>query len=195
MVIRNEIREGSGRSGMRLTAYAIIAPLDRLADAPSWGRIFAVAGACLTYLVTDVFTTALFLIVASGAFDYMLGVRAARIRKAYDAQIAHAGFVSKISGVALMMLVRMLEAWLTQAGIVETRGMIAAGLTLSLFAVDLTSIQDKRVELGGRPIPGLSSLTTFLNGIITRYLPSDSALDIERRHDVRREDDHRIVSP
>lgn len=168
------------RSGYHLQAYAYIAPFDRLLDAPNWAHAFGVIGSVLTYLVTDLFTSALFLIAASGCVDYMLGIRIAKARKVYDPAIAHAGVISKISGIAIMMLARMAEYWMMNAGVVNTRGMIAAGLTLSLFAVDLDGIQAKREQLGARPIPGLSKFTHFLNSIIERGLPSTAPVREER---------------
>lgn len=157
---------------MKLKLYALIVPFDRLGDTPRWGVFGASFAAAWQYAITDIFTTALFLIVLSGMFDYLLGVRAAKLRRAYDSEIAHAGFLSKISGVGLMMLVRIAEQWMLSAGVVDTHGWIAAALTLSLFAVDLESIQAKREELGGRPIPALGSFTTMLHNLITRTPPS-----------------------
>ena len=160
---------------MRLKVFALFAPFDRILDAPhapGWSWLAALLGAGVSYLMTDVFTSALGLIICSSGLDYVVGVRAAKARKAYDPEIAHAGFLSKVSGVALMMLVRMLEDWMMRQDLVNTGGWIAAALTLSLFAVDLESIQAKREELGSRPIPGLSTLTAFLNAQIARVLPS-----------------------
>src|SRR5690349_2868445 len=128
MVIRNQIREGSGNSGMKLQAYAILTPIDRLLDAAAWNRIIAIAGATVGYLITDVFTSALALIVLSGACDYFLGVQTAKRRNAYDAGIAHAGAIGKVSGVMIMLLVRMAEHWMMSQGVGNTRGWIAAAL-------------------------------------------------------------------
>jgi len=64
------------------------------------------------------------------------------------------------------------------ANLVDTRGMIAAALTLSLFAVDLEGIQMKREQLGARPIPGLSAFTAWCNGLINRFLPSTPSLPV-----------------
>jgi hypothetical protein len=167
--------------GYKLQLAALVAPFHRIDEAPLWGKLLGAVGGLGAFLITDLFTSALFLIVASGAYDYFLGTRIARLRGTYDSLMAHAGALSKVSGVALMMLVRMSEHWMLTAGLVNTRGWIAAALTLSLFAVDLESIQQKREELGARPVPGLSTLTHWLHQVISRVLPETPQFPHDRR--------------
>src|SRR5690606_37151638 len=68
-------------TGVKLHGYALVAPFERLWDAPAWGRGMGIVAAVATYLWTDVFTSALILVIASGAFDYVLGVRLAKREK------------------------------------------------------------------------------------------------------------------
>jgi hypothetical protein len=140
-----------------------LSPLERLESA----KVIAVIAACFQYLVSDAFAGAFVLVFIAGVADYLIGVRAARLLDQYNSLIAHRGWLGKMSGFCLLLMIRALEYYLRGQGL-DWHGAIATGIALSLFVVDLQSIAHHREELGAKPIPVLSSLLSWFQTWIQR---------------------------
>lgn len=157
-----------------------LSPLERLESA----KVIAIIAACFQYLLTDAFAGAFVLVFVAGVADYRIGVKAAKLLKQYDPIAAHRGWLGKMSGFCLLLMIRALEYYLRGQGF-DWHGALATGVALSLFVVDLQSIAHHREELGAQPIPVLSSLLAWLQNWIQRMteskLPSPPAVDTPAR--------------
>lgn len=146
-------------------------PLGRLESA----KLIAVLAAIAQYLMTDAFAGAFILVFVAGLMDYRIGVRSAKLMKLYDPLIAHRGWLGKMSGFCLLLLIRALEFYLHGQGFLDTHAALATGVALSLFAVDVQSIAHHREELGLQPIPALGDLISFVQRFARSKIPPDSA--------------------
>lgn len=183
---------------MRFDAAALkmsriwLAPFERLTETPP--QIVPLAGltALWTYVKADTFWGALCILVLCAGFDYIVGRQAAKLRPvghphAYNPKLAHAGAMGKLTGIVLVLLVRVLEGWLEIHGYAALgSGGIATALTVSLIAVDLQSIDHHRKSFGAAPIPVLSHI---LNG-----LQSLASSRVAFRRDPRPRRNSRVVA-
>src|SRR5688572_24336914 len=90
----------------------ILSPLRRLTETPEGGQALAILAGIWQSLSASVFGKALALVLLTGAIDYAVGVKAARHTGSYQPGIAHAGAMGKITGVALLLIVRLFEGWI-----------------------------------------------------------------------------------
>lgn len=146
-------------------------PIDRILDSPVWARGLALLVGIWQFATNDAFAHICYLVVAAGVIDYWFGVKRARAFNLYDPSMAHRGALGKIAGVVLVLFVRVLEAWLQLAGIVNTHGVLATGLAVSLVAVDLQSVAAHREAFGAPPIPFLSALLGYLQRLASSKIP------------------------
>jgi hypothetical protein len=151
----------------------LASPLERLDDAPLWGRVLAALGFVWQLLRSDRFAGAAALVVLCGVVDYFVGVRAATSQGRYDPRVAHAGAMGKMSGILLLLLVRAVEGWLLAQSFLDTKGGIATALAVSLIAVDLQSIAHHRETFGARPIPVISNILGWLQALAASRVPDE----------------------
>ena len=159
-------------SGLALIGKALLSPLRRLDDVPFGGWCAAALGALCQLATKDAFLVILWISLAASTWDYFAGVRLTKHRRSYTSQLPSAGMWGKISGVALLLLVRVLEAWVTTFGGLNTRGYIATALTLGLVVAELRSIAHNRAEWGAAPIPVLSQLLDFFDSLAASWIPA-----------------------
>lgn len=147
-------------------------PLERLAaDTPTWGWVLAWLGGFWQWLRGDAFSSLLALIVLIAAADYYYGVKAARLSDRFSPVLAQRGWHGKMSGVVLLLGVRLFEGWTAGAGFVDSKGGIATALGVALLSVDLQSIAHHRESFGATPIPLLSNVLAWIRGIAAVKLP------------------------
>jgi hypothetical protein len=134
-------------SGLALIGKSLMSPLKRLEDDVRAGGWLAAPVVALWQLATrDAFTVILTISLLASAWDYFAGVRLAKHRNRYNSTLASAGMWGKISGVALLLLVRALELWVNWFGELHTNGYIATGLTFALTVAELRSIAHNREQ-------------------------------------------------
>lgn len=149
-----------------------LSPLERLEVTPTSGKVFAAIAGIYQYLRTDAFSGALLLVIFIGMVDYWLGVKAAKSTNSYDPVIAHRGVMGKICGVLLLFLVRLVESYIQAQGLGNTHGAAATAIAISLFAVDLQSIEHHREEFGAAPIPVISAILAWLQRLASDRIPA-----------------------
>lgn len=150
---------------------SILAPLQRIDTTPVWGQVLSAAAMAWTVVTHDMFAGALVLVLISALFDYWIGVKAAKFKGLYDSHRAHAGVSSKMSGILLLMMIRLAEFWGGQHVLLNTKGAIATAVAISLFAVDVQSISHHREEMGASPIPVLGRVIALLQGLASSKVP------------------------
>lgn len=158
------------RAGEQLLR-AIAAPVDRLLDLPPWAQLLALLGGMVQYIEHDTFGAALTMVVVSGVVDYWCGVKAAKYLMVYDPQMAHAGAMGKVTGVLLLLIMRLLEHLIFTEGILNTHGAISASIGISLMLVDLQSIAHHRETFGAAPIPIMSRCLELVRTVLEAKLP------------------------
>jgi hypothetical protein len=149
----------------------LVSPVDRIVDSPLWARALALLIGGWQFATNAPFAVLCYLVVAAGIVDYWFGVKRAKLFHTYDPSLAHRGAMGKIAGVALVLFVRVLEAWLLLAGLIDTHGALATGLAVSLVAVDLQSVAHHREAFGAPPIPFLSALLEYLQRLASSKIP------------------------
>lgn len=151
----------------------LLQPLERIAsDTPTWGWWAAWLGAGWQWLKGDAFSSLLALIVFVGAADYYYGVKSARLRERFSPTLAQRGVHGKMSGILLLLAVRLFEGWAASYAIVDSEGAVATALGIALLSVDLQSIAHHRESFGATPIPVLSGVLAWMRGLgAARPLP------------------------
>lgn len=149
----------------------ILAPLERL-QAASWvEKILGLVGGALAWVISDAFTVAVMLLVASGTADTIYGRALAAKLDKFDQTKADIGLQSKIMGVVLTLLIRGFEGWwsnLIADGPFDgyhTAGYLSMAVAITLFVNDLKSIQKKRERFGQPPLPVLGYVLDVLDRI------------------------------
>lgn len=150
----------------------LIAPVERIAsDTPTWGWVLAWLGGWWQFLTGDAFSSLLSLIVLIAAADYYYGVKAARLSDRFSPVLAQRGWHGKMSGVVLLLGIRLFEGWASSSGLVDSRGGLATALGIALLTVDLQSIAHHRESFGGTPIPILSAVLAWMRQLVVVKLP------------------------
>lgn len=144
---------------------AMVAPWDRLRDGPVGGWVLTPVVGVLQYLVNDLLTGVLILLVVASLLDWYYGTKTARLKEEYRQERSDWGFQSKVVGVVQMILIRLLEHQGSRLGLIDTEGMLAAALTFILVIRELESIDHHRQRLGGQPIPLLGAVLGLLRRI------------------------------
>lgn len=144
------------------------APFLQLRDAPTWGKAWGGILAVVQYLASDLLTGLLGLLCVSGAVDYMYGRKVAQLKGEYTSLKAEMGLHSKILGILLILLTRAAEYWLLRIdslGVgfeVNTHGVVAVALAVTLLAKEFDSVDQHRQALGGQPWPVFDQFLRFL---------------------------------
>lgn len=170
----------------------LIQPLERLtADTPFWGWVIAFLGSAWQWLAGDAFTTLLLLIVGVAACDYYYGTRAAFLNDRFSPQAARRGWHGKMSGLVLLLAVRLFEGWASLAHYVDSRGSVATLLGIALLSVDLQSIAHHRESFGAAPIPVLGPVLAWMRTIgPVKAPPVSPRLEVPSSRAPREEDPH-----
>ena len=151
---------------------SLLAPVDRLVDAPPWAKAMALLAALIQYVQTDAFGGTLAVVLITGILDYYFGVRASKYLGIYDPRIAHAGAMGKITGVMLLFVTRLMEHLVYTQGILNTKGAVATAIGMSLILVDIQSIAHHRETFGAQPIPVLAQCLDLLHRVVRAKLPA-----------------------
>jgi phage-related holin len=150
---------------------AIAAPVDRLLDMPAWAQLLALLGGVAQFVEHDTFGGALAMVLFSGIVDYWCGVKAARFLGVYDPKMAHAGAMGKITGILLLLIMRLMEHLVFTEGLINTHGALATSIGVSLILVDLQSISHHRETFGATPIPVVSKGLGVVRDILEAKFP------------------------
>lgn len=150
-----------------------LAPVARAYDTASgWaGRVGALFGAGIQAVWNDFFLTGLAILLLSHVYDWLYGRKVARVRKEFDQDKSALGLYSKLASMAIVLLVRLLEMWLANGAVIQTKGIIAAGITALLIIEDIHSIEAKRISTGAGPIPFLSRGLRLIEEIVEKWMP------------------------
>jgi hypothetical protein len=150
----------------------LVQPLERVAaDTPFWGWVLAWTGSFWQWLRGDAFSTLLVLIVAVAFCDYYYGVKTARLSQQFNPLLAQRGWHGKMSGLVLLLAIRLFEGWTAASGLVDTKGAVATALGIALLSVDLQSIAHHREGFGATPIPVLSPVLAWVRSFAGVKLP------------------------
>lgn len=135
----------------------------QLEQSDTVARLSGGIGGILSLWEPDVFFWLMIVLVVSNAADWLFGRHAARARKRPDGRSAFSrresrnGLARKASTLTVLLLLRSLEAILPLVGTPSTRGALSSAIATLLIVEDLESIERHGVQLGGRPIPLLST--------------------------------------
>ncbi len=151
----------------------LLAPIDRLDATPGWGWALAWLGGVWQWITGDAFTSLLALIVLIAAADYYYGTKAARFAGQFSPHLAQRGWHGKMSGLVLLLGIRLFEGWAASAHLVDSNGGIATALGIALLTVDLQSIAHHRETFGATPIPVLSNIFAWMRSLVAVKLPPD----------------------
>jgi hypothetical protein len=183
-------------SGLAVVAKALASPFRRLEeDVHAGGWCAASIAATCQFLTSDAFFVALWLSIAASAWDYFAGVRLAKHRGTYSSQLAHAGWMGKVSGIVLLMLVRVLEAWVTRFVGFDSHGYIATALGVGLVIAEFRSIVHNRAEWGAQPIPVLGQLLDFFDSLSASLIPAKRPTQEELAARAARTAETRVPTP
>ncbi len=151
----------------------LAAPVVRLWELGADGKIAAVLAGLIAAASGEVSILLMGVLLVSSAADWWLGRAAAVRRGDFDPAISGWGLKSKIAGIILVALLRLLEAALTQAGVPDPHGILAVVAAAGLIHQDLDSIDHHRRALGGKPIPLLTGALTLGRRMAEAMLPVD----------------------
>ncbi len=144
----------------------LLQPLERIAsDTPTWGWGAAWLGAGWQWLQGDAFSALLGIIIVVGVADFYYGVKSAKLHGRFNPTLAQRGVHGKMSGIVLLLAVRLFEGWTAGYAIVDSEGAVATALGIALLSVDLQSIAHHRESFGATPIPVLSTALAWMRGL------------------------------
>lgn len=173
------------RDDARLSAV-LLAPVNRLLEheLPAWGKIVVAIGASFQFVMSDAFYGAVVLLFVAYMLDHAVGVARARlISDNYDALRARRGAMTKALELVILGILRLLEHYLIQQGLTDTKGALATAVALGFFVVNLQSIVHHREALGAKPVPVLGALIDWLTRLTTARIPSLPAGDVPKRRE------------
>jgi phage-related holin len=140
---------------------------ERIQETGAPGKITALLASVAQAIVGDYFVWALAVLAISNFFDWIAGRWAARAQGRFSKTESRKGLFRKVIAVMVVLLVRLIELVLDQAGVISTGGLFAVGACALLVYEDLESLERHRMALGAGPIPGLSSLLAKLRELTT----------------------------
>lgn len=160
-------------SGLSLIGKALFSPIRRLEDdVHAGGWLMAMTGGLWQLATQGAFARLVWIAVVASAWDYFAGVRLAKHRGTYNNALAHAGWMGKVSGVVLILVLKLLEDWVVSYGGVDTKGVAATALTFALLVAELRSIAHNRQGWGAQPIPVLSPLLDWFDSLASAMIPA-----------------------
>lgn len=153
---------------------AFMAPAERVIDAPLYAKFLATLYALASMIRADILFLVLVALILANIWDTIVGRAAASKRgEPVDPNLARAGFLTKVSGIVMVLLVRVLEHWAETSQIVgleHSRGALAAAATVTLLLMEFESIESHRITLGARPSPWLTPFLRFMRAVEARLL-------------------------
>lgn len=149
----------------RLYALSFLTPFGRAAETPWYAKATAAVAAAVQFVWGEPFLALLVLLIAVDLLDYIVGSALARREGRWTGDVARAGAIGKGSAIALVLIVRGLEAVLAATALVDTHGAASVGLIVLLIVAELRSFEDNKTSLTGNPTPGLTPLLDFLDGL------------------------------
>lgn len=152
--------------------------VERLSDTPLWAKCGAVCVGTAQVLGLDWLIGLLPIWLLASAADFYYGVRASKKELIfYDSVRATTGVHVKVSGLILVLIIRLLELWLSSFNIANTKGALSVALLFTFVAIDIESIARNRERLGAGPIPILSGILAWIRNAITNLVPGFRAPD------------------
>lgn len=123
-------------------------------------------GAIVGLVTPDAFFWLFLILIGTNGLDWLLGRHAARALNEWNRTTSRNGLVSKGSQMAVLLVVRSLEA-VAAIGVEQLPdfGLASSALALALIVEDLESIERHGIALGGKPIPGFSRVIRKLRTI------------------------------
>lgn len=153
---------------------AVIAPVARLIDLSPDGKLVAGLLGMVAAVTADISVLLVAVLLLSSSIDWWFGRAAAKKRGVFDVGVSAWGLHSKIAGVLLVVVLRLVEVVLNQAGVPDPHGVLAVATAAALIYQDLESIDLHRQTLGGRPIPILTSVLKVGRRLAESLLPVDT---------------------
>lgn len=153
--------------GASTAASALVAPLIRLRQTNADDRAASVVAGILGFVWDPVFWVGIGLLMALNAWDYILGYRVADLEDRWSGTVAFNGALSKLTALVLLVALRVLEAWLPEAGVtgdVATHGFLATTATAGLIISEFHSILRNDRRLGGRALAPIHRAIAALGG-------------------------------
>jgi phage-related holin len=147
------------------------APFRRILDVPESGAAMALVVALWQWATGTPFNLALSLVMVTAWIDYLAGSITAHALGEFKSGVAYSGFLSKLFGIVLVLLVRALELFVALTGVFDSNGALATAAAVSLVAVDIVSIAKHRARLGGEPIPFITAFTDWIQSSVIARLP------------------------
>lgn len=141
--------------------------VERVQDVGVPGKITALMAGAAQAIIGDYFVWALAVLALSNFFDWIAGRWAARSEKRFSKTESRRGWMRKFVAAMVVLIVRLIEFVLMNAGVVDTRGLFAVGMCALLIYEDLESLERHRITLGAGPIPGLSPVLAKLRELTT----------------------------
>lgn len=132
---------------------AVVAPFMRFWRLTEDEKTTSVLFGMLSFMVDPVFWVGIMILALFSAWDWLLGTRLAVWRREYDGDRAYNGLLSKMTGVFVVVGLRLFVEWLRASGVPMpaemTVGVAGAVLTSALIVSEVKSIGEKQVQLGG----------------------------------------------
>lgn len=148
-----------------LYAAAFLAPVNRVREAPWYAELLALASAVVSFFGANPFFLLVLLLGAVNLLDFFVGSALAQKERRWDHDRARAGAIGKGSGVFLVLIIRALEAILTNTGVIDTKGAAAVAFAVILLLSDLRSYEANKTALTGSPTPGLRQVLDFFESL------------------------------
>lgn len=180
--------------------HMLTAPWARTMQAlsESWAaRIMAGGMAVAQAAWFDAFLLFAALGLVTAITDTLYGRRLHKLIGDYDPIRAEIGLHGKMAGLTMAWVIRALE-WgfdnriapaLTDMTWVQTSGLFATAMVVTLVVQDLASIQEKRERFGQRPIPVFTFIMKHVDSLLERVvgIPSNAELQNRRAGDTQHE--------
>lgn len=133
------------------------------------GKLGAFAGLAAQALLHDAFFWLFWVLVVANGADWIAGRVAARAQGVYSRKKSREGLQGKAIALAVLLIVRTIEAVLTYVGgpigIPSTHGWAASAIAAALIYEDVESMDRHRMALGRAPIPLLGAVLAKLRDV------------------------------
>lgn len=133
-------------------------------------RAFSLLTAALVFVWNDVFTLVMILAASATLGDYWIGRRIAKAHKEYDSLKAELGFVGKMAGFLILLLIRGLEVALSRAQVgeipLDTSGYVATAFAIGYLGKQIESINAHRASVDGLKWPLLDKFIEKMGSLV-----------------------------
>jgi fluoride ion exporter CrcB/FEX len=148
-------------SAPRLSA-SLLQPTRKLLELPGLAKATAAASFVWQYVSTDMFGGALAISMLASLLEYLFWVSASKKAGEFTMATARANVVSKLAGISLALLIRVIEAWAEVHKIISTHGGLGTAVAVSLIAIELQSLAHHRETFGGKPLGVVNLISGWL---------------------------------